>query len=215
LIVDIPGVAHPLSLRPGTSDADVCRQVFDGTAYKELARVMGDVPGRVLDLGANVGCTAAWFLSTWPRCDVVAVEPDRENWRALVANMIPYGDRVTVIYGAAWSRMTPLRMVETPYRDGREWARQVRECEPGELSDCPGMTVCDLALRRDRIALLKVDIEGAEVELFGDPWWLGMVDAIAIELHDDAGPATETFMRAIDGHGFEVTRAGELTICRR
>lgn len=215
MIVDIAGVEYPLMLRQDTSDLDECRQVFDGPGYRELARVMGEVAGRVVDLGAYVGCTAAWFLSRWPRCDVVAVEPSRENWHALMANMAPYGDRVTVVYGAAWSRMAPLRMVETPFRDGREWSRQVRECEPGEASDCPGMTVPDLFLGASHVSLLKVDVEGAEIGLFEDAWWLDRVGAIAIELHDDAGPATETFMRAIDGHGFKLWMAGELTICRR
>jgi len=215
MIVDLPYLPYPLRLRPDTSDLDACRHVFDGAAFAGLRDTLGGVTGLVLDLGANVGCSSAWFLATWPGCHVVAVEPDRESWRVLTENLAPYGDRATVIYGAAWSKLAPLRMVETPFRDGRAWSRQVRECAKGEPSDCPGMLVRDLALGNPRIALLKCDIEGAEVELFRDAYWLGMVDAIAIELHDDAGPATETFTAAIDGQGFTVTRAGELTICRR
>jgi len=39
----------------------------------------------------------------------------------------------------------------------------------------------------DRVDLLKVDIEGAEVELFkGDVSWLRRVGAIAIEFHGDS-----------------------------
>lgn len=70
-----------------------------------------------------------------------------------------------------------------------------------------------------RISLLKVDIEGAEAVVFGRDCqsWLGKVDAIAIELHDDSGfgNASGIFFDAIRGHGFEVSSVGELTICQR
>jgi len=71
---------------------------------------------------------------------------------------------------------------------------------------------------RSRIGLLKMDVEGAEVVVFGGKCvWLNQVDRIAIELHDDSvfGNATEIFYNAIRGQNFEISQSGELTICSR
>ena len=119
-----------------------------------------------------------------------------------------------------WSHAVSLTLSRERYRDGREWAVQVRPTQPHEEADFQGVNIDSLraALGFERISLLKVDIEGAEVVVFGDNVdWLDRVDAMAIELHDDShfGKATEVFYRAIGGRGFEISRSGELTICRR
>ena len=72
--------------------------------------------------------------------------------------------------------------------------------------------------QRSKIGLLKMDVEGAEVVIFGGECaWLYQVDRIAIELHEDTvfGNATEVFYNAIRGHNFEISQSGELTICLR
>lgn len=70
----------------------------------------------------------------------------------------------------------------------------------------------------DRISLLKLDIEGADAEVFsGDTQWLYRGDAIAIELHDDShfGDAAELLLHAIADRGFDIMDSGEYKICRR
>jgi hypothetical protein len=109
----------------------------------------------------------------------------------------------------------------TPYRDGREWARQVRLCGPDEEGDLEGIDIGSLlaASGHERISLLKIDIEGAEAVVFSEHCgtWLDRVDTIAIELHDDSsfGSGSGAFHSAIAGRGFRISRSGELTICRR
>ena len=70
---------------------------------------------------------------------------------------------------------------------------------------------------RERISILKIDIEGSEREVFAPATdartWLQRVDNLVIELH---GPrCREVFMTAIDGFGFELSTCDELTVCRR
>ena len=93
------------------------------------------------------------------------------------------------------------------YRGGGAWAKQVREAKPGELSDIDAIDIPTVLERagRHRISILKIDIEGAECVLFSAPNvsdWLGKVDCIAVELHDDThfGRCTDVFYRAIEGH---------------
>ena len=71
----------------------------------------------------------------------------------------------------------------------------------------------------DRISILKMDIEGAEIPVFREDVssWISKVDAIAIEIHEDTsfGPARPVFDKAIAGQNFDVSTAYELLICRR
>jgi FkbM family methyltransferase len=210
---------YPLWFRPHTSDWAVFGQIFLMREYACLT----DLPhvGLVLDCGANVGFSAAYFLTRFPTCRVMAVEPDPANFAVLERNLAPYGNRATAIRAGVWSHPTRLTMSEVPYRDGRDWARQVRECRPDEPGGLPAVDIPTLLAESgaERISLLKLDIEGAEAVVFADPTapWLDKVDTLVIELHDDSsfGECTPVFERAIAGRGFTLSRSVELTVCKR
>ncbi len=210
---------YPLWFRPQTSDWAVFGQIFLEREYACL----NDLPnvGLVLDCGANVGYSSAYFLTRFPTCRVIAVEPDPDNFAVLEKNLAAYGGRAKAVRAGVWSHPTRLTLSEVPYRDGREWARQVRECRPDEPDGLPAVDIPTLLAESGaaRISLLKVDIEGAEAVVFADPAaaWLDKVDTLVIELHDDSnfGACTPIFERAIAGRGFTLGRSGELTVCRR
>jgi FkbM family methyltransferase len=214
-----PLVMFPIWVRSKSSDLDVVSQVFLEEEYGCLDS-MKDV-GLVIDCGANVGYSTAYFLSRFAGCQVVAIEPDAGNYAMLRRNMAPYGSRVTMIHGGVWSRAARLSMAADHYRDGREWSRQVRVCEPEEDHDVEGVGIADLLKESgyDRISILKVDVEGAEAVIFADNYesWIEKIDVIAIELHDDSvfGTASDVFAAAIAGRDFQVSRSGELTICKK
>lgn len=213
-----PHVLHPLCIRRGSSDFDVFNQIFVRHEYAPLY-TMTDAR-LVIDCGANVGYSSACFLSRFPNCHVVAIEPDPDNFAMLQRNLLVYGSRVTLVRAGVWSHPAPLVMSHNRYRDGREWSKQVRQCAPGEEADFEGVDITSLLASSgyDQISLLKVDVEGAEAVIFRDKvHWLDKVDAIAIELHDDSsfGNCSEVFFSAIRGQEFEVSQSGELTICCR
>jgi hypothetical protein len=99
-----------------------------------------------------------------------------------------------------------------------DWARQVRECGPGE-SGFEAIDIKTLLARSalPRISLLKMDIEGAEAVVFGRNFesWIDKVDNIAIELHADSpfGDAHKAFFSALKGRDLQIKEAGELTLC--
>ena len=210
---------YPLLFRPASSDLHVFRQIFIEREYSCFDD-MTDA-GLVIDCGANVGYSAAYFLSRFPNCSVIAIEPDQSNFALLERNLAPYGSQARLIRGGVWSHATTLKVSTEQYRDGLDWSRQVAECDPTDESAIRAVDIASLLRTSsfERISLLKVDIEGAEAVMFGSNYepWLPRTDNIAIELHADSifGDAPTIFDNAISGMGFTVTHSGELTVCRR
>jgi FkbM family methyltransferase len=218
-VLTSPWARYPLRCRPNSSDPFVFVQVFIDREFACLDDVIE--AGLIIDCGANVGYSAAYFLSRFPGCDLIAVEPDESNYRLLVQNLAPYGPSVRTIHSAVWSQAARLKIWEGTYRDGREWTRQVQPCGPDEPGGFEAVDIGTLLREsgRQRISILKIDIEGAEAVVFADNFepWIGLVDNLVIELHDDSmfGNATSVFAHATEGQGFSMSKHGELTVCRR
>ena len=206
---------HALKARLNrSSDMSVFVQVFVFEEYKPLANLR-DVR-LVLDLGANVGYSAAYFLSCFPGARVVAVEPDDRNVAICRENLEPYGDRALLVHGAVWPERTQLSLSMGTYGDGLEWATQVKPPEEGATGTVQAWDVGSLMEMAGLscVDLLKVDIEAAERDLFGrhTERWLPRVRNICIELHGHE--CREVFFRALAGYDYELEHSEDLVICR-
>jgi FkbM family methyltransferase len=200
----------PVRARPQTSDLFVFYQIMVFDEYRCLSGLRA--PKLIVDLGANVGYSSAYFLSQFKGCSVIAVEPDPSNFAALQKNVAPYSDRVTTIQAAVWPRQERLDLNFDHAGLGQEWGVRVKAAADGAVE---AITIPEL-LRvsgQDRISVLKIDIEGAEVDLFnsGAEEWLDKVDNVVIELHGKE--AEEAFFGKIDKSRFAVSRCDELTVC--
>ena len=116
-------------MRAHTSDRDVLWQSFIQGEY-EPVRLSN--PKMIIDLGANVGYSGAFFLSKYPTATVLAVEPDPDNYAICLRNLAPYGQRAKVIQGAAWPECAKLVLDKGTYQETavigrREWGLQPRE----------------------------------------------------------------------------------------
>ena len=206
---------YGLQCRPMTSDINVFTQIFMSREYRCLDEVQE--PGLIIDCGANVGYSSAYFLSRFPKARLIAVEPDPKNFAMLLNNIRPFGERATAICSGVWSREVGLVFSQEPFGDGREWARTVRAARDGEKADLKAKDIGTL-LREfgfERISILKVDIEGSEAEVFGSNYeaWIGKVDTLVIELH--GAKCEEIFAKAIANEDFRVEQSDELVVCKR
>jgi FkbM family methyltransferase len=200
----------PVRARPQASDLLVFYQILVFNEYRCLSELRS--PKLIVDLGANVGYSSAYFLSQFKSCSVIAVEPDPANFAMLQNNVAPYGGRVTTIRAAVWPRRERLDLDLGHAGLGQEWGIRVK---PSANGDVETVTIPEL-LRvsgQDRISLLKIDIEGAEIDLFnsGAEEWLEKVDNIVIELHGKG--AEEAFFNKIDKSRFVISTCDELTVC--
>jgi FkbM family methyltransferase len=205
------GYTKPLYFRHWSSDLSVIRQVFCHQEYL-CVRDLKDVL-YIIDAGANIGCTAFYLLHHYPNAMVVAIEPDRQNFELCSQNLAPFAQRVHLLNKGVWSQAENLRVVPGTNGIG-EWAIEVRPCRPDEPIDVEAIGMPELLATSPtgHIDLLKVDIEGAEKEVFGaNCTWLSGVRNIVIELHGEA--CERTFLNALGDYDYDASHQGELLVC--
>ena len=217
LEVKLKNAAFPILMRTHTSDRDVLWQVF---IQEEYEPVKLSNPEMIIDLGANVGYSGAYFLSKYPTATVLAVEPDPDNYAICLHNLAPYGQRAKVIQGAAWPECANVVLDKGTYRDGRDWATRVRPATESASTNADAgingydvetlISLCSSA----EVDLLKIDIEGSELELFSrnTETWLPRVKNLCVELHGQ--DCEEVFFRALSKYSYELVLARDVTVCR-
>jgi FkbM family methyltransferase len=194
-------------LRPATSDSDVFREVFGEREYEVAC---WDIkPKLIIDAGANIGLTSLYFADRCRDARIVAVEPEASNVDLLRRNTNDVRN-ITVKAGALWPRKASLVLVND---NAEKWAFSVTE-NSKSLSNVASFTMTDILdeVGSDCVDLLKLDIEGAEKELFTCDWeeWLPKVRRIVIELHDRLVPGcSRAFYSAILTRNFRQITHGQ------
>jgi FkbM family methyltransferase len=193
----VPGLAEPVACRVKDSDIWEFNQSL-GKGEEPLD--LGFKPKTIVDAGANVGYASLRFQRRFPGAKIIALEPAAGNLAQFRKNCAPYPN-IVLDPRALWSKSTRLRIVPM----GASNAFQVRE-DP--MGDVDATSIPDLMRQHDidTIDLLKIDIEGSEVELFEDSGavqWLPHVRAILIETHDFFRPGSALAVRQRVGDRFE------------
>jgi FkbM family methyltransferase len=211
----IEGYNYPVWARFKSTDLDVFYQIFIEEEYSCLAAC--DNPKLIVDCGANVGYSSIYFLNKYPQTRVIAVEPDEANFQVCQKNLLPYGERVSLIRSGIWSHQAGLVICEGNYGKGHEWAIQVLECQAEQKPDIVATSISDLLEKSEfkNIDLLKVDIEGSEKVIFAHNYesWLDRVQNLVIELHDEE--CEKTFFKAMSKYKYDLSQSGELTVCQK
>lgn len=191
-------LAHPVYVRGGSSsDLPVCYQILANQEY--ALQLPPNEVSLIIDGGANIGITSLLFLNLFPAARVISVEPDPENARICTMNLRPYVDRATVLQGAIWSTSSNLRF--EPARSSLSGT--VFEDQSGSIR---AYSIADLLGPGAKyIDLLKLDIEGSELQVFGPSaqLWLPRTRNIVIELHGE--PHRERFLEALKDYVFELS----------
>lgn len=166
-------------LRPlPAEDYGAARGVFFVLDYAD-PRKSGRQVQRVVDLGANIGCSCLFWFREYPDCTVEAFEPHATHLEMLRENLRRNGleSRVVVYPVAAGVRKGRMFL-----SDQGMSSRVSSESRPGDQS----VPVVDFfEVMGDRpIDLLKIDIEGSEYSLLADPRFLKLpVRTLVLEWH--------------------------------
>lgn len=198
----VPGMRFPVFVRPNATDVFSFEEAF----IRHCHDLDIDLdPKLIVDCGANVGYVSILFANAYPRAHVMAIEPEDSNVAILRLNTDPY-ENIDVVPAAVWSTGGSVQIANPA---GEKDAFQVRAEAGGAIEAVTIDSIMRMA-DADRIDILKLDIEGAELEIFSGPCeWLSKVAILLIELHDRVAPGCSlTFYSALARHDFTEIKRG-------
>lgn len=178
----------PLHYRPGTSDTSVIYNILLKQGRKSEYWVPAALhPSVIWDIGGNIGITAIYFATRFPRASIFSFEPVPENFALLSKNVASF----TNIRAFPWAIGREDTVAEMRYSDdphnfggcsffekGVDISRSVKVQVRG---------VNTLAPETGAVDLIKIDTEGAEYEILTalDEKVLRSVKWIVGELHGE------------------------------
>lgn len=198
------GLLHPFTFRLIAEDKHV---VLGNIVRNEaLAGPLPDDARFIIDAGGYIGDTASIFLSRYPDSKCIVLEPGAAHEIAR-RNLARYGQRGILFKAALMGDSGSCKI------DEADTGTQAVHAEGGEID---AMTIPQLLKLspHGRVDILKIDIEGAEDDLFkraGD--WLEYVDCITIELHGDK--AKKEIPGKLEAAGFILSKHGYALVAVR
>ena len=199
-----PPLLHPVHLRLRTSDEFV---YVDVLREGEYAFDLPFAPHVIVDVGANIGITSVYFAHIYPKARIVAIEAEASNFSLLCRNVRPY-PAITPVHAALWSRDGEISVnASTSHR--AKWGFVTSE-GPGTKVRAITMRTVMREMQIGCVDVLKVDIEGAEKEVFETCDWMGDVRCLMIELHERFKPGCEEAVSRVV-QGFSKSRRGYTT----
>jgi FkbM family methyltransferase len=205
ITLNLRSLRHPIVVRVGTDDVPT---VVNNAIREEYGQFTHNfAPNVIVDAGAYIGDTAAYFLSRFPTSRVIALEPNEDSFPLASKNLLPYGDRVSLLKAALWTEVTTVRFggVQTEAAIGSRGLEARTE------------TIASLITKFDLnfIDLLKLDIEGAESQVVpaGVGNWLDKVGVICLETH--GSEIEELLIPLLTGAAFSCTHFRNLWYCTR
>jgi FkbM family methyltransferase len=159
--IEIAGIRRPVSY-PDTGNTGVhIQHILSGADYPVIP-LDGFTPRIIIDVGANVGATALYFLSQYPSSRVLCFEPAPLNIEYLRRNT-GFTDKIEVFPYGLYSETTVARLyggktqcMQYSIYPGPEVTEKSTQIELHRAFD-------ELQCISESPWLLKVDVEGAEL----------------------------------------------------
>jgi FkbM family methyltransferase len=164
----------------------------------------------IVDAGANIGAASIYFTHKYPEARIIAIEPEASIYPMLTRNVRPY-PAIIPVQAALWSRDGEIGIGEADPTSGvsGNWAFGTGD-RPGVKVKAMTMPTLMKEMNIQAIDLVKIDIEGAELEVFKDFGWLRTVRCLMIELHDRFRPGCSDAVNPVM-QGFSKSMRGETT----
>jgi FkbM family methyltransferase len=201
--LNIRNYKKPVYLRFSTSDIEVFDQIIISEEFEPfVAKNRNEKIKIIIDAGANIGLSSIYFSIHYPEAKIFAIEPERENFRIMKRNFHNVWNFV-LIMKAVWNNDETLFIKD---RGTGNWgfSTSAKREDPKGV-EIEGLSINSIIRRykMDKIDILKLDIEGAEKELFekGTLAWLANCRYILIEVHDYINPgASRAVFEALESY---------------
>ncbi|MCX3263634.1 FkbM family methyltransferase [Pedobacter agri] len=226
LIVKKENIPFSFTIRPLSSDGTVLSQIWEHQEYIHLIEIIKkynyiDRVSVIVDAGANIGLTSFFFNHFFPTAKIIAIEPDKENYRMLVKNMELndiFNNTILTFNNALWINNSDQLIISNSFRDGNHWSKTVEISKQQEDYVIP-ITLKEI-INMDgidhKIDILKIDIEGSETYLFQNESFIEnlatSIKFLSLEIHDEFD-SREKIHRILKEKSFIVQDIGETTFC--
>lgn len=168
-----------LILRKSSSDV----KVFVTTFIQKEFDIQADNVQIIVDAGAYTGLSTLWFSKKYPNAKIIAIEPANDNFEILRKHTAHLSN-VIAVNAALWSTEKELS-VQNPGEG--HWSYSVVTQSGDELNKTRSITLNQLIAEHNiqTIDILKLDIEGAEKEIFDSSTdWVSSANNVIVELHE-------------------------------
>jgi FkbM family methyltransferase len=157
---------------------DTYNEIFEKGIYKFTSNASQVSDKIIIDCGANIGLSVVFFSQNYPDHTIKAFEPDPFIFSILKKNIESFGITNVELYNkAVWSSETTLSF----YSDGAMAGNLLKGASEKVINV---ETVRLKQFLQTKVDLLKIDIEGAEVEVIKDcKSELSNANKIFIEYH--------------------------------
>lgn len=169
-----------VTLRPHDGDLAVLYEVLARRAYQIPAALLPpDGVQVIVDAGANIGLSSLYFAGRYPRATILAIEPNPDNFALLEANTRAEA-RIRPVQACITAEPGQHVFIKTSGRSSH-----FKMNTTGQGVRVRGMSLDELRAEQgfERVDLLKMDIEGAEQDIFAEASFLVRVGVVAAELH--------------------------------
>jgi FkbM family methyltransferase len=198
-----------------SSDVFVFFQVFIARGYEPLFDFLkkNNVEvSSIVDAGVNVGYFSQCAIDNFFPKILIGLEPEKNNFLQASKNVLPQSACVTLLNAALWTHNTT---VSLRVDAGNDWGVRISEAEnANEVSEAISVSELFKRMKVETIDLFKMDIEGAEFELFRSEQFLQdlkRVKCLAIEIHDSVGDR-RLVIESLQKLHFNFFEVGELTV---
>lgn len=170
-----------IHFRKGTKDFETFEEIFLSSLYNIP---LPFVPKTIVDAGANIGLASVFFNLKYPNAEIVAIEIEKSNIAAIQQNT-KHIQKYQLLENGLFNRKSFFK-IEDPYNATNSF--QIKEVEQGQPYDIESVTLDEILTNKnwETIDVLKIDIEGAEKELFESNYetWIPKTKVIMVETHD-------------------------------
>lgn len=157
-----------ITVRAGTPDLEVA---FDSLRdeFEILRFILPETfDGLIVDAGGYIGTAAIALHRLFPGSTVVSIEPSAGNLEILKSNVVSY-PRIHAVQGAlVGSRIKSVRVMDVGQKEwGYTTAQSHKDSQTAiVLGEAKALRLGDLVAEWGSIGILKLDIEGGELDVF-------------------------------------------------
>lgn len=208
--INLASLGRKIYLRKDTKDTETFEEIFLSSLYDITLPI---VPKTIVDAGANVGLASLFFRMKYPNANIIAIEIEEQNITAIKKNTANFTN-FEIKHNALFNKKAYFKIID-PYNATNSF--QIVETTNPEEANSTSVTLDEILTTNnwETIDVLKIDIEGAEKDLFEKNYenWLPKTKIIMVETHDRMIPkCSYTVMKTINDFNFILYTTTEGTL---